>query len=569
MLNIHKQAFNTILLVLILILIIMTLNCIPFNETIEGNRNMNLRAEYSNQDIIDAESAVQGGTEEYMQGIQNVASLNNKLIRARQNLSDANINTIQEVETLKSHDIIGAKVFTLAKAMDDTRGTPEHNDLYYMGTSNKLYNLSIDHGDTRYGSPLNVNADALSNKTPILLEHLSDMFGGFFLCITSDFKKYKLTSGTLNQTISLNSKWVPFDFEGDMIKYVMDNENRYYIDNNQRLYYFRTNELAFGIPGVKNIDLSLDIKSHKLYTLSEHNNLGQAIYVYDLNSDNGSYNQDEVEVQATYSIFYFGELQENFTHMKIYIGNSFMNDDNNKVYLIGHKDGKYALYSVSLKYDNTHNNVYNLSTPNKIVDIPAGPDINGLQINLVKSEIYIYAEGMYYTYPLQGPNMSLIQDTYKTINKSAIDTANSEIDGLKRNMINTQDTIDTLNSNFNDNEPSLMEKSLELQGINDTLNSVINEKNALDGNIQEQSAQINMVVIRYIFWIVTSIITIILLGLNYFAPDIISAEMIIVFAGLMMVAVYLNRSYFGKYIDPVFSKLKTGFSSAISPLYSN
>ncbi len=121
MLTIHKQAFNTILLVLILILIIMTLSCIPLNNVTEGATNM--VTEYSLQASIEADAALQAGTEDYMDGIHRVAELNNKLIGAKQNLLSENIHTTKEVEVLKEHEIIRAHIFTLAKS--DTPGDTE------------------------------------------------------------------------------------------------------------------------------------------------------------------------------------------------------------------------------------------------------------------------------------------------------------------------------------------------------------------------------------------------------------------------------------------------------------
>ena len=546
----------------------MTLTCIPLNNVTEGATNMG--TEYSLQASIEADAALQAGTEDYMDGIQSVAELNNKLIGAKQNLLDATIHNTKEVEVLKEHEIIGAKVFALSKS-----DTPGDTELYYIGTSNVLYKLMPGKTDVTYGVRQVVNNDALANKTPIFLQYYIDTditsAGNYLVCITSDYSKYILYTSQIESGGLLNSTWTKVDFNSDITKIVASGLNTYYIDNEGKLYYFRTNNLRLGPRDFTYTDLNLDTRANKLYALTNHNSLGQGIFVFDLNSDNGSYNEDELEVQPTHSIFYFGDLPVVFSHMAVDNNNSYMNDDNNKIYLIGNNGNTTGLYSLVLKYDNaqTNNNRYNMSVPTKLVDIPSSADVNGIQIYNENSDILIYAPGVYYSYPIQGPNISLIQDTYDTINKSAVDAANSEIDDLKRHMINSQDTIQTISSNFDDNKASLIEKSAELNEMNDKLKNVLNEKGVMEGNLQEQSSQINMVVTRYMFWIVTSIITIILLALNYFAPDIITIEMIIVFAALMMIAVYLNRRYFGKYLDPIFSKLKTGFSSAISPLYSN
>ena len=563
MLNIHKKAFNTILLVLILILIIMTLNCIPFKDTIEGNTNQF----YTNQDSIDAAASMKEGNETYMRGILKISEVDNKLIGAQKALSNSDEKFVK-TETLRKFDVPGAQVFTMVnKNPNYVDDVDEIDEIYYLNSSSppQLYKFAVGNGegDQPVRNRINADADLFNTDTPVLLKYISEgYYDTYLLSITANNKVFTLN---INNYDSFTQTWTPRD-ENILDKITYENRD-YKISDSGDLYYVIDDDHKIKLPAgsnIKFIAIALDKNSHKLYALSNTSDT-QSIYVFDFND---VINQDEnIEAsQITYSIFPLGG-NNSYVYMALHIENSYMNDTNNKIYLTTKGTGN-ALYAVSLTYKGkeTSENT-NISLPKKIIDIST--NINGLQIDNINNNIYIYSPEVYYIYPLLPHGVTSAPKTYRTMTENSIEPTIKTIADLEHTMDSAQRNIQTLNKKFNDRKTSLNNLTNKLNIDKKKIKTIMDESKGIGGNLSEQSIKFNMILIKYLFWILTAIITIILLALNYFAPDIISIEMIVVFAALMMIAVYLNRQYFDKYLDPIFSKLKTSFSSAISPLYTN
>jgi hypothetical protein len=558
MLNIHKKAFNTILLVLILILIIMTVSCMPFQDTIEH---------YANQDRLEIETRMEDGNENYMTGITKITDLDNKLIGARQALLDNSISldstdstdSANETSSLRSFPIAGAMNFSLVHKNPNNLGDINETDtMYYLNSSNKLFKFALNDDDNTFREMMNIDSSAFEGQVPVTMKYIHGDITNMLLCITD---QSKLMTLSFNSDGTITSPWIS-DGRQNIVDMIIHRDNYYLITDEGKLVFYDSDyNTDFGPTNVKFIAIALDKKMNKLYALSTKvGNSDQSIYVFDFND---ILNQGSKNKQPTYSKFAISSFENSSYHkLAIDIGNSYMNDKNNNVYLISGS----SLYEVSLTYnDNTTSK--NLSKAKLIID--TNTLISDIQIDHMNNEIYIYSPNKYFTYPLHTINgINLAQNTYKNTQNAVVST-NENMNELREDMKHTNNTIQTLNTDFNDKKTILNSKIKELNNVNGKLHDAQNDIHLGTGITQDQSLQYNMVLIKYFFWILTAIITIILLGLNYFAPDIITIEMIIVFAALMMFAVYLNRQYFGKYLDPIFSKLNSGFSSAISPLFSN
>ena len=158
--------------------------------------------------------------------------------------------------------------------------------------------------------------------------------------------------------------------------------------------------------------------------------------------------------------------------------------------------------------------------------------------------LYVLLNNKIISYPIYSRDSQEDITTFYDLTKFPITKVNEQIDLINKEISKSLETINKLDSKLIENKDDiLMKRIANLQEEVEKLEKVKKEKEKLGGQIITTSIKYNSIYLQYLFWILIGIITLILVVLNFFIPDVISIDIIIIYTLFIAILIFLNRKF--------------------------
>ena len=172
-----------------------------------------------------------------------------------------------------------------------------------------------------------------------------------------------------------------------------------------------------------------------------------------------------------------------------------------------------------------------------------------LDINNKTGDIYILLNGVLFTFPINNLGSSSSDKYFDEIiySENELESLENEINNLYSNykiILNTEEKLDSkLLSNRN---RILVKKVEDMKKEIKRLNLLKSENNKINSEIYDSKIKTTINTFQYLVWIIISIITIILVVINFINPKLLPIPILITYIVFVVIIVIFNRNLFTK-----------------------
>ena len=168
-----------------------------------------------------------------------------------------------------------------------------------------------------------------------------------------------------------------------------------------------------------------------------------------------------------------------------------------------------------------------------------------IDMNKITGDIYILLNGYLYKCPI---NNLTIPYNDLTIDPTKLENINNDISELYKKYEKMAQIKTTLDDNiiFSARQQSFIDKITSVNTEIDNLNTAKLENKTFNNKIKSSKMENTVKNLQYLVWIILTIISIIIVVLNFVKPDVVPINIVIIYIIFVSAILIVNRSFFKK-----------------------